>query len=261
MADRKRQFNAFLIFIGCCALAWLMLDDLKKRQEAEAKAIGLQPSSEIDAFTVVRANSSTMQFKKTGADWDMVRPVYAPANPVQVDQLLEVLALRPDDCVSPDTINLDNAGLSEPLAELSLATQTIAIGETDALGSRRYLLTRHGVCSVEAAIAQAFFEDSGYFVYKYLTDPTFELTQVLFKGEAIAVDLEYWQQAEAAAVQRAGPTEQCADIALQYGDANTQSLALCRRGADFAFVPAQREYELLIDEATLISLGINPADA
>ncbi|NVK30232.1 MAG: hypothetical protein HWE20_04470 [Gammaproteobacteria bacterium] len=261
MADRKRQFNAFLIFIGCCALAWLMLDDLKKRQDAEAKAIGLQPRSEVDAFTVVRANSSTMQFKKTGADWDMVRPVYAPANPVLVDQLLELLALRPDDCISPDSIDLDNAGLSEPLAELTLATQTIAIGQTDALGSRRYLLTRHGVCSAEATTLQAFFEDSGYFVYKYLTNPTFELTQVAFKGEALTVDLEYWQQSEAAAVQRAGPTESCAKVTLQYGDANQQSLSLCRRGADFAFVPAQRDYELLIDEATLISLGINPADA
>jgi len=150
MSTRQQRERRLLVALGVSVLVLLSAAILVANGQ---RAASTPVSTGIDANTVSRvdivrpARADITLERRRGDDWGIVAPCALDAQNARIDPLLGALGAAALDYPAGE-VDLEAAGLLEPLAEIRLDGAATLLGGTDLGDERRYALTGNRVALV-----------------------------------------------------------------------------------------------------------------
>jgi len=142
MATHSQKLNrltvlastALLLLLG--SIGYIQWQD--KTQLAQRDAAYQTLLRSLKSIDISRPGVDTIQLRLSGQEWFIQQPCMAQANPLRVEPLSKLLTSSEHTYTALE-VDMEAAGLEQPLARLTLNENTIAIGNTDLSGDRRYI--------------------------------------------------------------------------------------------------------------------------
>lgn len=97
----------------------------------------------------IETKDNILHFSKQAKHWQIVSPIKWPASDINLERLTSLVNLEPHSSLPSDQIDISTLGLRFPEAVISLDKDVIVFGDTNKIGSRRYLLVNDTVHLVE----------------------------------------------------------------------------------------------------------------
>ena len=274
MSPRSGRNFALLILIVALAL----VAHFRPGKPKEVPPIGLldMDTSGIDRIELLNPDAIVLE-RKAGT-WFLTAPMEAPANPLRIEQLLDITKTKSEVRYSMKDLKPTPFGLDKPLAILKLNDQLMTFGATDPLSFRRYVEVGETLHLVSDGFSHHLTAQATDYVQKKLVADGVTIKSLTLPGLKIerAVDgsllvtpprsgfdakelLSAWESARAIEVQRGDPTMIGETIRLDLlGGATTEfvvvqkspELVLLRRdlGLTFLMTP-ETSKELLGDSS------------
>lgn len=124
-----------LVLITLGLVAWL------KPGQEQIKLVQLTTFNmpEIDSIVIQRQQSNTIQLKRIDDAWFVTQPINAPALLGKIERLLKISQIKPPVTYPLDSASLEQFGLKDPIVSLTFNNETLLIGRTESVHSRRYV--------------------------------------------------------------------------------------------------------------------------
>jgi hypothetical protein len=123
------------IVISLGLVAWLKPGQVDDKQ---SRITSLDISS-INLIRIERKNLEAIELKSIAKKWQIIKPINAPALPGKVERLLKISQIKPPVTYPLDASNLAPFGLEKPLTSIRFNNETLAVGKTESVHSRRYV--------------------------------------------------------------------------------------------------------------------------
>ena len=137
-AGRERRLVAALVATLLVLVSGIALVVRDERRAASAGAPSV-PANEASRLVITRAGRDDIALVRSDDDWRIVAPCALDANDARVEPLLGALGTGALDYPAGE-VDLEAAGLDEPLAVVRLDGTATSLGGTDLGGERRYAL-------------------------------------------------------------------------------------------------------------------------
>ncbi len=135
----KLNLLLLLAVLGLGLLAYFQ-PGLEPQDDSRPPLTTLNPDS-IDQIRIQRSGQNDIELRRQGQHWQVrLDGRWLPANAWRIKQLLELAQAPSLARFAAEPAKLGQYGLAEPRIRLRLGSLDIAIGDTDPLGQRRYLL-------------------------------------------------------------------------------------------------------------------------
>ncbi|HIF17843.1 MAG TPA: DUF4340 domain-containing protein [Cycloclasticus sp.] len=123
-----------VLVIALGAVAWL-----KPGQETpkETAVIPLNINA-INTLRIDRKNTKSITLKRTNQQWYIAQPFKAPALVGKIERLLKISQIKPSVSYPLNTADFSRFGLDKPTASITFNNQTLSLGDTESVNSRRY---------------------------------------------------------------------------------------------------------------------------
>ncbi len=99
---------------------------------------------DIDSIRI-ETSTSNLLFKKTAEQWNIITPIQWPASQINLQRISSIANLEPYSSLPSDEIDISTLGLRFPKAVITLNKDTVVFGDTNRIGSRRYILVKDTV--------------------------------------------------------------------------------------------------------------------
>ena len=130
--QRRLRAALVLLVILVCLLGSIVV--IRYRELTTAPKLTI---NSVHSITIWRPDHPDIALKRTPAGWEITAPFAVLANSQRVEPLLALLAMG-DTRYAAAEVDLDAAGLLEPLAIVHFNDLRIALGNTDISNERRY---------------------------------------------------------------------------------------------------------------------------
>ncbi|MEI6353984.1 MAG: DUF4340 domain-containing protein [Methylococcus sp.] len=209
-------------------------------------------TSGIDRIELLRPDA--ILFQRKAGTWLLTAPLEAPANPLRIEQLLDITKTKSEAQYPMKDLKLAPFGLDKPLAILKLNDQVMTFGGTDPLSFRRYVVVGDTLHLVSDGFSHHLTAQATDYVQKKLVADELSIKSLTLPGLKIekttdggllvtpprssldAKDLlSAWQSARAIEVQRGDPKMMGETIRLELSN-----------GAPTEFVIVQKSPELVL---------------
>jgi hypothetical protein len=160
---RRRAAVNITLGMLVAALALIVLLSPPK-ETARLSTLGEPGATEPETIRIERRGAAPLAFRRTGADWSLVEPLIAPANPQRVRELLSIAALPVLHAVNAGAGDLARFELDPPLATLRLADNAFSFGAEGPLDGGRYAAHRGRVSLVPDTLYLRITQGPGFFI-------------------------------------------------------------------------------------------------
>lgn len=137
----KRWIINYLLFFLIILFSWIgnQSDPIKvdlSILQAQAKSI---------KNIKIETAKYTFEFEKTGTRWQFTAPFKWPASNINLDRISSIVNLQSISNLPSSKIDLSTLGLRFPKIIVSLNEDTIAFGDANQIGSKRYIMVNDTV--------------------------------------------------------------------------------------------------------------------
>jgi hypothetical protein len=123
------------VVLALAALAWLGAGG---DAEPAHRLTELSPG-DVQAISIERGADSSVVLEREGGGWILRQPYGLPADPQRVGRVLRMLGAESHRRLTPPAGQLEQYGLTDPLARLRVDGLTLEMGRTEPLRHRRYV--------------------------------------------------------------------------------------------------------------------------
>lgn len=136
-------------------------------------------SADIQSVTVDVPKHKAIKLEKSKSGyWALTEPVQAPADPEEVDGLLNVATSPCEEKIALSDVKLANLGLAPPKYTLQFDKTHIDAGEIEPLKYSRYVMTDGHICLISDPSSQALNGDYSSLVSKRLVPAGSTITAI-----------------------------------------------------------------------------------
>lgn len=239
------------MFIGLAALALVAWYDINGELPSRRTA---SRHHTVEALNFVRDDGKFFAFERSGAGWQMTRPVTATAQPARVERLVALIDSDTSDGYAVQELNLEATGLDEPIVRMRLGEDTaVFFGATEPLSGRRYVQIEDRVILLDDQHVPLIEGGLNAFASPKLLDTPIE--QVVIDNRR--ADSEVWENATALGVRE--QRDRVPSSAREIGLVIQGKTQAWRAWRDDALVVLHRDGDdihYLISRAQATTLGI-----
>ena len=124
-----------LLVVTLGLVAWLKPGQVS----GKAARITSLDMAAINTIRIERKDASFIELQREESHWLLTQPIKAPALTGKVERLLKISQIEPPVSYTLDSSSLNQFGLKPPTVQLSFNQQTLNIGSTESVHSRRYV--------------------------------------------------------------------------------------------------------------------------
>jgi len=127
--------------------------------------------SDIHSLNIHSHDKPVLRFHKENQQWFMTEPLRIQASEHRINTLLEIVQQPGGTQLAVDKNNLAKFGLDSPRYGLEFNEYPMAIGETDPIHNRRYVMAQDSVYLIEDYFSHLLMEGEGAFIDHALLPP------------------------------------------------------------------------------------------
>lgn len=140
--SKRWLINYFLLFL-IILFGWLGKPITDPDPIDTSTIINVQPE---DIKTIrIETKNEILQFNKTLNHWYFTSPIHWPASDINLERIASLVNLEPHSSLPSNEIDISTLGLRFPKAVITLNKNVIIFGDSNQIGSRRYLLVNDTV--------------------------------------------------------------------------------------------------------------------
>lgn len=134
--SKRWLINYFLLFL--IILMGYLGRPITDPQEKTTTILSAVPQ---DIKTIkIETKDETLQFNKPLNSWFFTSPIEWPASDINLERIASLVNLEPHSSLPTSEIDISTLGLRFPRAVITLNEDVIVFGDSNQIGSRRYLL-------------------------------------------------------------------------------------------------------------------------
>ena len=115
-------------------IAWL-----QPGQQSSTSRITALETNTIDRIKIIRETGKTIELQRIKNQWLITKPITAPALAGKIERLIKISQISPAVTYPLENKDLVPFGLKTPKVQLSFNNETLNIGRTESVHSRRYV--------------------------------------------------------------------------------------------------------------------------
>ena len=149
--------------------------------------------ADVKTISIQGSNKPALVFTKQDQQWFMTAPAQVRADEHHMSTLLNILEQPADHKLVVDKNNLSKYGLDSPLFTMRFNDLPVAIGGTDPIRQRRYIMAQDTVYLVDDSFSRWLGEGAGAFIDAALLPPGSIIKKVQLPDfEVVKTDTQ-WQ--------------------------------------------------------------------
>lgn len=138
MLSRRWMLNlGLLLLIGVSTYSGIKYD--AQSGNNSINRITALDSAEINSLSL-KTTYEALELRRSGGNWQIESPIRWPASNTNVERLLAITRAETESRIPADEIDLASLGLQPPRGLLRLNDTDILFGDTNNIGSRRYVM-------------------------------------------------------------------------------------------------------------------------
>lgn len=153
-------------------------------QEEEKKGAPLTALSAdgINKIRIEHPGSPALQLEKQGSQWQLIEPVKALVDPIEINGVLSLATLERKRELNLSDVKPENLGLAPPAYSITLNDQKLEMGGEEPIEFRRYVLVNGTVALVDNPPSTALDADYSDLVSKQLIPEGAEIQSIALPG-------------------------------------------------------------------------------
>jgi len=273
-----------LVLITLGLVAWL------KPGQEQVKPVQLTSfeMSAIHNITIQRRQAQTIKLIQINDEWLITQPINAPALLGTIERLLKISQIKPPVTYPLDTASLEQFGLKEPIVSLTFNNETLLIGRTESVQSRRYVskekqlyllddtFLHHLTAPLSAYIDNRLLPDGAQIIS--IQTPALHLQQKddnswqnelspldVLSPDAVQMLFDEWRFARAITVDNQSEQTISEQITITLDNNKTMAFGVIKQGSEVILVSSEKKlaYTFSVDKyeqmTTLAQLDANDA--
>ena len=153
--------------------------------------------TDIQTINIHSHDKPVLRFGKQGQQWFMTEPLHILASEHRVNTLLDILQQPEGTQLAVDKNNLAKFGLDAPRYGLEFNGNPVAIGDTDPIHKRRYVLAQDTVYLIEDYFSHLLLEGEGALIDHALLPPDSRILKLQLPNLTVAKVEGQWQITDA----------------------------------------------------------------
>ena len=138
--SKRWIFNYLLLFL-IILMTWV---GQPNKSKPEIHTLLTTHAKDIDRVKI-ETKKETLSFKKEHNQWYLTEPVQWLASNINLKRIVSLADVKPPSSLPSNQIDLSTLGLGFPKAAVTLNKDTVTFGDTNQIGSRRYVLNNNTV--------------------------------------------------------------------------------------------------------------------
>lgn len=168
--SRRVLANVLLVVVITALGLFLVLSRPRPEQtEAPSLAHGID-SEQLSRIRIERAGLDEVSFERDGSAWRMTTPVAARAHPARINSILGLVHETVYARFPAEPGALKRFGLVDPRVRVYLDRHIFALGDTNPLDERRYVLYGDNVYLIGDSLYFQLTQNAGFFIDSRLLD-------------------------------------------------------------------------------------------
>ncbi len=161
--------------------------------------VNLLPLSKADIHTlnIHSHNKPILRFAKQNQQWFMTEPLHIRASEHRINTLLDIVRQPEGTLLTVDKNNLAKFGLDTPQYGLEFNEYPVAIGDTDPIHQRRYILAQDSVYLIEDFFSHLLLEGEGALIDHALLPPGSQIVKLQLPNLTLLKREGEWQITDA----------------------------------------------------------------
>jgi hypothetical protein len=167
--------------------------------EPPPSMVHLLPLSKTDIHTlnIHSHDKPVLRFAKQEQQWYMTKPVHIRASEHRIDTLLNIVQQPEGTQLTVDKNNLAKFGLHTPRYGLEFNDYPMAIGDTDPIHQRRYVMAQDSVYLIEDYFSHLLLEGEGALIDHALLPPGSQIETLQLPNLSVRKHEGQWQITDA----------------------------------------------------------------
>jgi len=153
--------------------------------------------ADIHSLNIHSHNKPVLRFAKEDQHWFMIEPLRIRASDHLVNTLLNIVQQPSATQLTVDKNNLAKYGLDSPRYGLEFNEYPLAIGETDPIHQRRYVMAQDAVYLIEDYFSHLLMEGEGALIDHALLPPGSQIDKLQLPNLTVRKHQGQWQITDA----------------------------------------------------------------
>jgi hypothetical protein len=153
--------------------------------------------SDINSVNIHSHDKRVLRFAKQEAHWFMTEPLHISANEHRINTLLDLLQQPSGTQLTVDKNNLSKYGLDAPRYGLEFNGYPMAIGDSDPIHQRRYVMAQDSVYLIEDFFSHLLTEGEGALINPELLPPGSQIEKLQLPNLTLRKQEGEWQITDA----------------------------------------------------------------
>lgn len=149
-------------------------------------------SESIEKIRIEHPGSPALVLEKTGGAWQLLEPVKAAVDPIEINGVLNLATLGGKSTLQVADLKLSELGLEPSQYRVVLNDQVLEIGGTEPLSYQRYIRVGEQVVLTEDPPGTALDADYSDLVSKQLLPENAEIQAIRLPGLALSRSADSW---------------------------------------------------------------------
>ncbi len=191
----KRALLNLWLAVALAALVWVVWQEPGHApQPAAVKLTALTPAA-VDKIVVSNHNGSISFVRRNGV-WEMIEPVKVAANPVRIDNLLQLTQAKSITRFAAHGRDLAQYGLAKPAIRVQLNDVELLFGGVTPMGQQRYVMVGDVIHLIADNYQYELTSDAAAFVSRDLVPRGKEIVAMGLPGAKLSLgDNNKWSLA------------------------------------------------------------------
>ena len=148
---------------------------------------------DVQTLSIVGTDNAELHFSKQDQQWFMIVPVQVRAGEHQITTLLNILDQPGDRRLPIEGSDLSKYGLDAPVFSVQFNGLPIAIGGTDPIHQRRYVMSQDAVYLIDDSFSRWLREGAGAFIDPELLPPGSIISKIQLPEFEVSKTETQWQ--------------------------------------------------------------------
>lgn len=177
MVSRRTLINICLL--GLMGIIFYFGQTASERKAIKGQLTSLQPDA-ISSINITREGMNDIALKKTNDHWQLTNPIKMDANLFNTNQILQLATEKSGSHFAAQAESLHKYGLDKPEAIVTLDDTSIAFGNANPIGNRRYVLIKDTVHLIRDQHIHWLRGDSDSFISRKLLPVDAKIKRIQF---------------------------------------------------------------------------------
>ncbi|MBL4762261.1 MAG: DUF4340 domain-containing protein [Gammaproteobacteria bacterium] len=194
IVSRRVLINIFLL--GLMGIIFYFGQTVAERKAIKGQLTSLQPSA-ISNIKITRKGMNDIVLKKLNDHWQLTSPIKISANRFNTSQILQLATAKSGSSFAALEESLHKYGLDKPETTVQLDDISIAFGNSNPIGYRRYVLIKNTVHLIRDRHIHWLRGDSDSFISLKLLPINAKIKRIQFPEILISKNSEgQWQSSD-----------------------------------------------------------------